>query len=133
MTKNHARKEEVRRRMKENGRNSYQAELKAKAAEAGDAKSGGSGPQQRNADRREEFVLAVLDADLPQMVKVLLYELASRLDLSLSDWHENNTRVRFEEDRVHGRGVRRVVEVVAGQGGLSVHAGGVGHKGAATG
>ncbi|WP_159030496.1 hypothetical protein [Streptomyces sp. CB01201] len=100
MTKNHARKEEVRRRMKENGRNSYQAELKTMAAEAGDAKSGDSGPQQRNADRREEFVLAVLDADLPQMVKVLLHELASRLDLSLSDWHENNTRVRFEEEEL---------------------------------
>ncbi|MFC7869454.1 hypothetical protein ACFU5B_37370 [Streptomyces murinus] len=100
MTKNHARKEDVRRRMKQNGRNNYQAELKNMAAEAVDAKLGGSGPRKRNADRREEFVLAVLDADLPQMVKVLLYELASRLDLSLSDWHENNHRVRFEEDEL---------------------------------
>lgn len=100
MTKNHARKQDVRRRMKENGRNSYQAELKNMAAEAADAKPGDSGPQERNADRREDFVLAVLDADLPQMVKVLLYELASRLDLSLSDWHDDSHRVRFEEDEL---------------------------------
>jgi hypothetical protein len=100
MTKNHARKEDVRRRMKENGRKSYQAELNNMAAEAADAKPGEPGPQTRNADRREEFVLAVLDADLPQMVKVLLYELASRLDLSLSDWHNDNHRVRFEEEEL---------------------------------
>lgn len=31
------------------------------------------------------------------MVKVLLYELASRLDLSLSDWCEGNHRVRYED------------------------------------
>ncbi|MFF1446465.1 hypothetical protein [Streptomyces sp. NPDC058295] len=42
----------------------------------------------------------MLDADLPQMVKVLLYELASRIDLSLSDWHLHNHRVRFEEDEL---------------------------------
>ncbi|MET8724063.1 hypothetical protein [Streptomyces misionensis] len=100
MTKNHARKEDVRRRMKENGRNSYQAELKNMAAEAAESKLGDSGPQMRNADRREEYVLAVLGADLPQMVKVLLYELASRLDLSLSDWHDHNHRVRFEEEEL---------------------------------
>lgn len=101
MTKNHARKEDVRRRMKENGHNSYQAELKSMAAEAADAKPGDSGqPQVRNADNREEFVFAVLDADLPQMVKVLLYELASRLDLSLSDWHKESHRVRFEEEEL---------------------------------
>ncbi|MFD3678586.1 hypothetical protein [Streptomyces sp. NPDC058613] len=100
MTKNHARKEDVRRRMKEKGRNSYQAELKNVAAEAVEAKSGDSGPQKRNADRREEYVLSLLDADLPQVVKVLLYELASRLDLSLSDWCENSYRVRFDEDEL---------------------------------
>ncbi|MFF1699991.1 hypothetical protein ACFVXC_41215 [Streptomyces sp. NPDC058257] len=97
MTKKHARKEDAPRRMKENGNSSYQAELKKMStAEAGE----GNSKPLPNADRREDFVDAVVDADLPQMVKVLLYELASRLDLSLSDWTEGNHRVRFEEEEL---------------------------------
>ncbi|MFI1928421.1 hypothetical protein [Streptomyces sp. NPDC020377] len=97
MTKNHARKEKVRRRMKENGNSSYQAELNSmSAAETGAANAA----EMPNADRREDFVDAVVDADLPQVVKVLLYELASRLDLSLSDWVEGCHRVRFEEEEL---------------------------------
>jgi hypothetical protein len=50
-----------------------------------------------NADRREDYIDAVWDADLPQMVKVLLYELASRLDLAVPEWRPNSHHVRFEE------------------------------------
>ncbi|MDN3297237.1 hypothetical protein QWM81_24975 [Streptomyces ficellus] len=83
--------------MKENGNSSYQAELrKMSTREAGEAAS----DPLPNADRREDFVDAVADADLPQMVKVLLYELASRLNLSLSDWDEGSKRVRFEEEEL---------------------------------
>jgi hypothetical protein len=65
-----------------------------------DGQVGGAGAEEasslRDADRRENYIHAVWDAELPQMVKVLLYELASRLDLTLSDWSEGKQRVHYE-------------------------------------
>jgi hypothetical protein len=67
MTKNHARKEKVRRRMKENANSSYQAELNTMSATETGAANAAEMP---NADRREDFVDAVVDADLPQVVNL---------------------------------------------------------------
>ncbi|WP_164873593.1 hypothetical protein [Streptomyces sp. S063] len=94
MTKGHARKREVRRRMKEEGQ-SYQATLREQLQDGSDAS-----PDLPNADSREDYIDAVWDADLPQMVKVLLYELASRLDLTVPDWRTNSHHVRFEEEEL---------------------------------
>ncbi|MFJ9026260.1 hypothetical protein ACIRPU_40795 [Streptomyces sp. NPDC102259] len=95
MTKYHARKKELRRRMKETGQ-SYQETIR-KSQQGSD---GPSEPEVPNADRREDYVDAVWDAALPQMVKVLLYELASRLDVTLPDMHKESDRVRFDEDEL---------------------------------
>nr|WSZ96855.1 hypothetical protein OH820_15350 [Streptomyces sp. NBC_00857] len=94
MSKQHARKKEVRRRMKETGKN-YQAALNA-SRPAGRAEAGEVLPMP-NANAREDFINGVWDAEIPQMVKVLLYELASRMDLKLSDWSENSHHVQYEE------------------------------------
>ncbi|MFH8894684.1 hypothetical protein [Streptomyces sp. NPDC017949] len=98
MSKHHALKEEARRRMKETGQN-YQAALH----DCQQQSNQGDDVDQslRNADSREDYIEAVWDADLPDMVKVLLYELASRLDLTLPDWMPGSThRVRFEEEEL---------------------------------
>jgi hypothetical protein len=57
MTKNHARKEKVRRRMKENANSSYQAELNTMSTTETGAANAAEMP---NADRREDFVDAVV-------------------------------------------------------------------------
>lgn len=94
MTKGHARKREVRRRMKEKGQG-YQATLREQLQDGS-----GESPELPNADCREDYIDAVWDADLPQMVKVLLYELASRLDLTVPDWRPNSHHVRYEEEEL---------------------------------
>lgn len=96
MTKHHARKKEVRRRMKESGK-SYQSAFKEGR---NDDRSGEGKPPLPNADRREDYINAVWDAELPQMVKVLLYELASRLDLGIPDYSEGTRRVSFDEEEL---------------------------------
>ncbi|MCX4920210.1 hypothetical protein [Streptomyces sp. NBC_00687] len=95
MTKHHALKKELRRRMKETGQ-SYQEILR----ESREGTEQITRPQLENADRREDFIDAVHGAALPQMVKVLLFELASRLDVTLSDYHKDCDRVRFEEEEL---------------------------------
>ncbi|MGW7612165.1 hypothetical protein ACWGKW_33905 [Streptomyces sp. NPDC054766] len=95
MTKHHALKKELRRRMKETGQ-SYQEVLRESRSGTEDT----TRPTLPNADRREDYVDTVHGAALPQMVKVLLYELASRLDVKLSDWHKDADRVRFDEDEL---------------------------------
>lgn len=97
VTKHHARKKELRRRMKETGK-SYQSAFKE--GRHGERAGGEQTPPLPNADRREDFINAVWDSGLPQMVKVLLYELASRLDLGLPDFSEGAHRVRFDEDEL---------------------------------
>ncbi|MFD7588647.1 hypothetical protein ACFV84_24820 [Kitasatospora sp. NPDC059811] len=97
MPKDHARKKEVRRRMKETGRG-YQSTARERHQEnAHDMSDSSSLP---NADRREDYIDALWDADLPQKVKVLLYELASRLDVNASDWTPDNHHVRFGEEEL---------------------------------
>ncbi|WP_329529663.1 hypothetical protein [Streptomyces sp. NBC_01462] len=95
MTKHHALKKELRRRMKETGQ-SYQEVLQENRSSTDDT----ARPPLPNADRREDYVDAVHGAALPQMVKVLLYELASRLDVTLSDLHSDADRVRFGEEEL---------------------------------
>ncbi|MFI1786180.1 hypothetical protein [Streptomyces rubiginosohelvolus] len=80
--------------MKEKGQ-SYQATLREQLQDGSDER-----PELPNADCREDYIDAVWDADLPEMVKVLLYELASRLDLTVPDWKPNSHYVRYKEEEL---------------------------------
>ncbi|WP_330457690.1 hypothetical protein OIB37_12675 [Streptomyces sp. NBC_00820] len=85
--------------MKETGE-SYQAALRGLRDERTSGESGANRPPLPNANRREDYIDAVWDADLPQMSKVVLFELAARLDLTVDDWSEDSHQVRFEDEEL---------------------------------
>ncbi|WP_143094194.1 hypothetical protein [Streptacidiphilus jiangxiensis] len=96
MTKQHARKTAARQHMAATGK-SYQAALKDIQASQQGGGEGVPAEPVDSATEREDFIDSVRDADLPEVVKVCLFELASAISEDCQSWEGSGHDVPYDK------------------------------------